>query len=613
MRHSRVVIKRLPYLQGVHNGPLTSDKLVELYVEVCSENNVGFVVEAIKRQIESDKGGSYYSYLADYSFKLVRAYSAANLFDEAKSSVREGVTYLLAYTFRKDRTLSHALDSVESTLIIDKEKGITNILKLKTLADTVTTHTDGRSTKYYPREWYEVLVNNDLDLGLSYLVETLPLYSCHWIYEECLKETLVASNGDILPEVESILYKSLPNCKTQDFLTAYLNVIEKLFGSSESKLGLVDLNELCSRLDNSKGEKIKNIDFLIRLSEVCEKYGVNWNLKQYLSNQEKEKDYGTYSYGNKEEIYSRAKSLDLLSYSEFMDVINYNGIKGLDFQSLVYYFDGITDLNEEIKTFLSSVVAGISKSIFYSEKWEDFIRIVDSLGSSNEVQAYLYILIYLNHQDGWLHGYTRKDIFNKAYSLSSEVTESTIFEYIGRNLTVVEYGTTIGGNLVNALATTIEYQDIINDCWNAIYEIVNIRLPGQVEFDWAPVESINESWNNIEKLVYLLLARLRYAETYRVKWVMTGFSHLLENLDVEKYVLRPLKKFIESHSDYLDCQVATVLVIFMEAVHEKPNIVNDLVLELLSVYPTNELLIDNIIEKITGRNKKRIIISDTDD
>ncbi len=599
-------------MQGAHTGPLTSDKLIELYLEICNESNVDFIVKAINIQIERDKTNSYYSYLADYSFKLGRAYSSANLLEESKFSLKEGVKYLLAYTFRKDRTLSHVLDSVETTLILDKGVGINNIMKLKTLADAVTMHTDGKSTKTYPREWFELLVNNDLGLGLSYLTEILPKHTRHWIYEECFKEAMIVANGEISPEVESILYKTLPNCTSSDFLTSYLNLIEKLFANGKYDLGIVDLNELCSRLENNEREKTKDFGFLKRLSLVCKKYNVEWDIMQYLSDSLKKREYGSYGFGNGKVAPSRNKSLDQLTHSEFLDILSKNGLENFNSQSLIYYLDEISDLDDETKIFLYSIVENISKSIFYSEKWDEFIEIIDSLKKSSDIQAYLYILIFLNHQDGWMQGYRRKDIFNKAFNLSREITEDTLFSYIGENLQFVEYGTTIGGNLINALATTNEYQDKINEYWNEVYEIVNIRLPGQYDFDWEPVVSVNKSWNDTEKMVYLLLSRQHFAETYRVKWVVTGFSYLLENLDIKQNIMRPLKKFLENHDEYLDYQVAIILVVFMEKTHDKEETINDLVVYLKNIYPINKALSDFIIRKITDKSKKRIIInSDT--
>ncbi len=596
------------YLQGAHSGPLTSDKLIELYIEVCNETNVNYIVKAINKQIASDKSNSYYSYLADYSFKLGRAYSSALLYEESKCALKEGVKYLLAYTFRKDRTLSHALDSVEVTLSPEYSAGIENIMKLKTLADAVTMHTDGKSTRTYPREWYEVLVSNNLELGLSYLVELLPKYTCHWIYEECLKEALIESNGEVSPEVESILYKTLPNCKSPDFLSSYLNVIEKLMAKGKYDLGIVDLNELCSRLDRNDRDKIEDLEFLARLSQVCDIYNVEWDLMNYVSNNEKEKEYGNNNSGKNKNILSRDKSLDQLTRSELLDILSQNGLKNINSQSFIYYLDSIPALDNDTKTFVFSIVDSISKDLFYSEKWDGFIEIVDSLQKSSDVKAYIYILIFLRHQDGWLQGYTRKDIFNKAFNLSKEITEDTLFSYIGQNLNVVEYGTTIGGNLINAIATLNEYQDIINECWNEIFEIVNSRLPGQNEFDWEPVLSVNESWNDIEKMVYLLLSRLRFAETYRAKWIVTGFTYLLDNLDIEENIIRPLHKFLEKHNDYLDYQVAIILVTFMEKAHDKEHMINDLILVLIKIYPTNKALSDFIIRKITGKIKNRIIL-----
>ncbi len=53
--------------------------------------------------------------------------------------------------------------------MVNKEKGLQNILRLKTLADAVVYHTDGRSTKTYQREWFEILANTNISIALTYL------------------------------------------------------------------------------------------------------------------------------------------------------------------------------------------------------------------------------------------------------------------------------------------------------------------------------------------------------------------------------------------------------------------------------------------------------------
>ncbi|RGL29241.1 hypothetical protein DXC69_25285 [Paenibacillus polymyxa] len=118
-------------------------------MEIANEENNEVIQGIIDETISKENKYRFYSYLADYSYKHAIILAKAEKQELSEQAFKQGVVYSLSYSFRKDRTLSHLLDSVLSTYNVDNEVGLYNILKLKPLADAVVFHTDGKSTKTY--------------------------------------------------------------------------------------------------------------------------------------------------------------------------------------------------------------------------------------------------------------------------------------------------------------------------------------------------------------------------------------------------------------------------------------------------------------------------------
>ena len=156
-------------LRGSTGGPLPTYKLFDLFLEIANESNSDVISDIFEDRIDNEDKHRFYSYLADYSLKHAIILSKSGKTDEAQTEFRKGVEYLLSYSFRKDRTLSRLIDSVDSTYQINSDIGLQNILRLKPLADAVVYHTDGSGTNTYQREWFEVLVRVDRNVALTYL------------------------------------------------------------------------------------------------------------------------------------------------------------------------------------------------------------------------------------------------------------------------------------------------------------------------------------------------------------------------------------------------------------------------------------------------------------
>lgn len=597
-------------LDGSTCGPLTTDKLFSMFLEVANEKNIDFIIDLINKRTEEEKGKRYYTYLADYSFKCAYLLSAANKIDAAKDSLKQGIIYILSYTFRKDRTLSRLLDSVGTTVINDKEKGINNILKLKTLADAVVNHTDGRSTKRYQKEWFEVLVEHDITIGLSHLINILPHYRCHWIFEGCLKAALIECNGIVAPEIEIALYKTLPNCKEQSFISSYLDTIEVLFKKGNEIQAIRSLKELICRFNVDDKDKITDTALLERMKVLAEANNIDWNYDEYLRRaiaEKKDYKYNDMEKQNKDITCSR-KSFDSCTYDEVLTYIGNNGIRPSEYQGLFYFFQGIEDLNEQSKRFVNALVKIFIEDPFDRIRKEKFIELVESLELSDKLKSYLYMQIYLKHQDGWLKKFTRSDLFAKACSYSQEIAEEAFFTYVYNNMSTVDYSFAVGDQIINSLGKAGHDPKLLQQYWDSLFDIINFRLSGQYEYDWKAVFAKTIDWNNSERLFAILLARLKFAESSRCKWIFSELSYLLSFANMRRLFIKSLMWFLNNINEYIDYIVSIILEFVVT--HYKAEEIEEFGIRevLTNIYPTQKPTIDFIIRKVLNRGKSRIYV-----
>lgn len=596
-------------LDGATVGPLVTYKLFSLFLEIVNEDNIDFIIKLINKETEEEKGNRYYSYLADYSFKSAYVLAIANKIDDAKDSLKQGIIYLLSYTFRKDRTLSRLLDSVGVTVINNKEKGIDNILKLKTLADAVVNHTDGRSTKRYQKEWFEVLIKHDISIGLDYLIDVLPQYRCHWVYEGCLKEALIECTGNIAPEIESTLYKTLPNCKEQSFITSYLNTIEVLFSKGDKIQSIRSLKELLCRFGVDDKEKITDISLLKRIRELAKKNNIDWSYDEYLRRAITEKNnYSCEDWDDGKNNNIHRKSFDSCTYDEILNYIRNNGIRSSEYQGLFYFFQGVKELNDQSKRFIDAFVKILIEDPYGRNCKEKFVKLIEELEVSDELESYLYMQIFIRYQDGWLNKFTRGDLFAKAYSYSQEIAEEAFFTHVCNNMCTVEYSFAIGDQIINSLGRVGYDHELLQQYWDSIYDIINFRLSGQYEYNWEAVVGKTNKWDNYENLFAILLVRLKFAESSRCKWIFSELDYLLTLKDVRKQFVKPLMWFLSDMNKYIDYVVLVVLKLIF--IHYETEEINEYGIRefLINMYPTQKTNIDYIIRKILNRRKSRVYV-----
>ncbi|MDQ2088100.1 hypothetical protein RBH29_16860, partial [Herbivorax sp. ANBcel31] len=597
----------MTFLQGSTGGPLPTYRLLNLFVEIASNENNEILIQISDEKIKREDKYRYYSYLADYCFKHAIILSKAKKEDEAKHQFKQGVKYLLSYSFRKDRTFSHLLDSVESTYNVNKEIGLQNILKLKPLADAVVYHTDGKSTKTYQREWFEMLANTDINLAIIYLKNELALCVNSWILEESLEYLLIACNSEIAPEIENAIYKTFPNNTSEAFVEAYVKNIECLTEKGFSLQARRSVAELMSRFGVEGKVHISNYYLTERLKKLCETFDIEWNDSIYYIGRKKDGN----NFNKKVKIRNLGVSrlsFDKFSNEDLLVYISQYGIKNVDLQGLHYLFNKVQILDDESKVFLSSFVKSCFDRRSSDPTRKRLIELIDNLELDDDIMAFIYMHMFLVHADGWYKRFTEIDLFKTAYEYNSQVAEKHFFEYIYNNLYSVDYSLAVGGEIIKALtAINFDNQSIL-EYWDDLFDIIDFRLSGQIEYDWSPIIAKSTNLDSEEKLLSLLLTRLKYGEANRYKWVISELSNLIKQDEVREKIAKPFVKFLDEREQYIDYSLILLLMLVKEFFSYEELESLEIIDSIRSIYPTQNPIINHLIRIVLGKGKNRLYL-----
>ncbi|MDB2072189.1 ATP-binding protein [Clostridium paraputrificum] len=588
-------------LMGSIGGPLPTDKLFDLFLDIANESNSEVISNIFKNRMESEDKHRFYSYLADYSLKYTIVLAKSGRMNEAKTEFRRGVEYLLSYSFRKDRTLSRLIDSVESICKIDKDVGLHCILRLKPLADAVVHHTDGRSTKTYQREWFEVLARHNIDIALTHISNELMIYDNYWVLEESFDYLLQVMNSEIDPVIENVLFKTRPNNVDLDFIKSYLNNIRVLLNNEELHIAKQSMRELLNRFPSGIYsecyDKIRELCELLDLSVKVQIKSETYSSRNYSNNAERKIKY---------EKRIRNNSFDVMSTDEVLEYIVTYGIKESEVQSFYYYMQSIKELTFESRMFISNLIRHIYERSDGDENRKRLLKIIDNLSIDSTIMAYIYVMMYMNHKDGWNRRLTQIEYFVKAVEFNKEVAEQNFFDYFYNNFYSVDYSLSVGDKIINAL-TKIEFDgELIIRYWESLFDIINFRLSGQYHYNWQEIIDTSTDFTSVEKLIFLLLTRLKYGEANRYKWIISGIDKMFENPRYRTCFIKPFKYYLKKCEKFIDYSLIILLWLILKWFSNEDLVQSDLINDILKIYPTNNGVIDYLIRKITGKKKQRI-------
>lgn len=588
-------------LRGATSGPLPTYRLFDLLLEVASMSNYGIIIDVFERRIHDEGKYRYYSYLSDYRLKKAIVLAKSRRLEDAETAFKEGVEYLLAYSFRKDRTLSNLIDSVESISRIESGAGLQRVLRLKPLADAVVYHTDGRSTRRYPEEWFELLTRTDKDIALVYLSKELMEDSNYWLLEECFDYILEACNSEIEPIIENTLFKTRPNATSSSFIKSYLHNIEVLINKEEISLARLSMRELLSRF--SKGVYREHYEDIILLRDSLE-LDIEVSIRTDTESSSNEnKKFGLNDDYSKS---SRQYSFDRMTYGNVLEHIISFGIKDGEVQGLYYYLQLVTQLTPDFRIFFSRLTDHIFDWGISNTTKERILTIIDNLNLDSKIMSYIYISLFMSHKGPWFEKLTQKEYFIKAISYDKEVAENYFFDYFYINYCNTDYSNSLSGQIINALAEIEFDKNMIIKYWDEIFKIISFRLPGQDSYDWDSTKKLSYDFNSSERLIYLLLVRLKYGETNRYKWIASGLDKMFQEEKYQVFFIEPFKHYLVNIDKFIDYSLIILIWLARKWFKKDQSALSSFLDNIQSIYPTDNGVLNYLIRDLMNTKKSRI-------
>lgn len=601
----------LTNLQGILMGPLTTDNLLKLFMEVINERNHKIVEESYKKVIGNEETRRYYSYLADYSMKLAILYIKAGKREQAYASFRKGIQYLLSYSFRKDRTFSRLLNCIGNIYLLDNEVGRDYVKKLKQLADSVVYHTDGRDTQSYPHEWFEELLKIDLKTSLLYLKSELVNIEYYWIYENCIESLLIYYCNQISPKIENILYRTLPSNLSDNFLKSYLNNVEWLINNDEFQLAKISISELINRFSNDGEPYIINGEIANKIRVFCHKLSIPYNnkiFKKYsklISNKNAFDRKWIDIYNEKIAV---RKSFDKMSDEELLQYIKDNEIKVSDINGLCIYFEKYQELNNKSKTFFRNIIKLHSDAYMKEKSQKNFIKIIESTKLTNAMKSFIYMTMYVTFRDGWGSRFDNIEFFKKAFEYDKTVAQECFFNYIYYNFGNIDYDLAVGDKIINSLISVGYEKEKIISYWKDLFSVINFRLSGQIDYDWETALDNKYDMTNEELLFYILLTRFKYGEATRYKWILSGIDTLLKDNSMKQKIIKSILLFIDNRDKFTDATIIFALKILKKHFSYRELVDYGLNEKLIEIYPSKNESINYLIRNMLKKAKHRIYI-----
>lgn len=166
-------------------GPIDIDDCLGIIISLTSEAR-RTIAEAAIKDVLSRTRGRFYSEIA--GLHLLHARCALRCGDSA--SAREhwysACELLVAYGWRRDRTIFELLDPIEALMGIDAQRARVCLAHVQAACLRVLRHTDGKDTRSVLTQWFALLASADATAA-SVMISSPLLSNCNDVLERCEK------------------------------------------------------------------------------------------------------------------------------------------------------------------------------------------------------------------------------------------------------------------------------------------------------------------------------------------------------------------------------------------------------------------------------------------
>lgn len=580
-------------IQRSIEGPIAVDKLFQLLAENANQHNRHKIIEVFEQLIIDKRGHYLHSYIAEFYFALSKQYSITKKTEKAEQTFTKGVECALGYTFRKDRTLEDTLEAIESYTKVFPKEGQDDIKNVKSLVDAVVNHTDGKSTKSFPMEWFQNYLNINFEEASLYLLSQIKK-TYFWVYEEQLRDLLIKANGNVNSVVELFLFLTFPIEASEDFLSYGLNLVKKN-KKEQLHLSKILLDSIIQRTKAKKNKELSDA-FIANLNDVLTDFNLDIKFKSTQKT----------NYKEEREIIKEIKAnvprkgLLEMTIQEMTDFFSVNLVKESELMSLYYYFDNIDQLNPELEDLIGALVR---KQEDYSTSKKVDLSVI--FQKKNDVSAYFWISKFNHQQGGWFEKFVNAEAFREAHTLNSELAINALAEHTKKLIESIGYTRMVSGNLLNALVNVGYDKEVIKRGWQMLYDATDHRLPFKEIIDWDELLTNELNLNTEEIFICLLFTRFNSNTTERHHWTLSGLVYLYEMFP-EK-MIKPTKWFFKNTKSFLTTNLIIILEILYDKHTKNNGYTHNFIDELKNLPSSGYYLINYILDQLIPQNSRLIL------
>lgn len=588
----RISFGTMGYLQSMQMGVLPYGLLIDLLINYLNEVTEKFIIDVIEN---IDMRDETYSYHLEYKLKKSIVYSKLNQNTKAQKALKQAVSLITSYTFRKDRTLSEIIAPLNTINDLDHEFAKKYAKKLKYLTDAVMKHTeDGKDTRWLTIEWFKEFLEVDYKLSSMYLVHQFMHNEYFWKLDYMFVDYIQASK-DRNPVILNFLFKLSPTNTKYDYINSFLDNIHTLLEidqnlAKQSLLNVLnrDLNNSYDSLKDNTIQKIQGLKLLLNIATpIKQKKDDKSDLFHKSSDSLSEQINLDHSI-NSFVFFGK----DLTEVNKYFD--RKRDLTNQDFNNLFFYLLEKDDDEIAKKILMPLIKEGYSRT---DDFFEEIRLLINSLSISDTTRMYLLVQTFVYSKDGWYSPFINISALENALFISKEEMLNILAKSLFHFFSNFGYSSSSTANLIIAFKSIgLEKNDILSMYKNS-FEFFEYRLPDENDFNWDEVEDKQiEQMNNNELAIVMLLSKMKNYDAIVQKEIVLSINYLL-NYD-EELLVKPMKWFFENVNHFPHISIAIILELFKLHTGSKIKFFIVTKKDIQKVKSLKNLYIENILDEI---------------
>jgi len=403
----------------------------------CKEN-IEFLIKLNEENLKKDeKNSEGYSFLTEGALHMLSFYTIVNQPKKAKKEFKKAISYITAYTFRKDTTLDEIQSPLKSINKINNKFALAYTKRLLPLNLTVQNHSeDGKGIRWLYITWFKNFLQIDRQLASTFLINRFLHDSWFWKYEYMFID-FIQDSKKVNPIILNFLYKLSPTNDKDDYINSFCDNIYKLI-ETDIQLSKQSLINVLERNINNSSELLS--DKTIKKLQVLKNI-----LDVSISIQKPNKEKETFSSFSEKRLDERINEVFLISLSvgakNIDELIEYFDKKGreVDDKDRIFLLHYINEQNDEniTKKLLLPIIQ--HKFIGTKKYYEKLRLLINSLICSNNLKILFLVNIFVYSQGGWMQCFVNKKAFKDAINIDKNKTLSNLADVLRNKFHTVYY------------------------------------------------------------------------------------------------------------------------------------------------------------------------------